>query len=130
MEISNQRREDEDSSAGGSAAKNVISLSEAMRAQPIQRGRWPTGLVDALPAAVYTTDAAGRLTYFNEAAATLWGNRPTLGTTEFCGSWRLYWPDGTPMDAATARWRSPCASRSRCAASKPSASGRTARACR
>jgi PAS domain S-box-containing protein len=99
MEISNQRREDEDSSAGGSADKNVISLTEAMRAQPIQRGRWPTGLVDALPAAVYTTDAAGRLTYFNEAAATLWGNRPTLGTTEFCGSWRLYWPDGTPMDA-------------------------------
>jgi hypothetical protein len=24
------------------------------------------------------------------------GVRPELGTGEFCGSWRLYWPDGTP----------------------------------
>jgi PAS domain S-box-containing protein len=51
----------------------------------------------ALPAAVYTTDAAGRLTYFNDAAVSLWGQRPQLGTSVFCGSWRLYWPDGTPM---------------------------------
>jgi PAS domain S-box-containing protein len=51
----------------------------------------------ALPAAVYTTDAAGRITFYNEAAAELWGVRPKLGTTEFCGSWKLYWPDGTPM---------------------------------
>ena len=50
-----------------------------------------------LPAAVYTTDAAGRITFYNEAAAKLWGVRPKLGTTEFCGSWKLYWPDGTPM---------------------------------
>ena len=50
-----------------------------------------------LPAAVYTTDAAGRITFYNEAAAELWGVRPKLGTTEFCGSWKLYWPDGTPM---------------------------------
>ena len=50
-----------------------------------------------LPTAVYTTDAAGRITFYNEAAAELWGVRPTLGTTEFCGSWKLYWPDGTPM---------------------------------
>ena len=50
-----------------------------------------------MPAAVYTTDAAGRITFYNEAAAKLWGVRPKLGTTEFCGSWKLYWPDGTPM---------------------------------
>ena len=54
-------------------------------------------LLGALPAAIYTTDAAGRLTYYNEAAAELWGYRPTLGTDEWCGSWKLYWPDGTPM---------------------------------
>jgi PAS domain S-box-containing protein len=23
--------------------------------------------------------------------------RPELGKSEFCGSWKLYWPDGTPM---------------------------------
>jgi PAS domain S-box-containing protein len=51
-------------------------------------------LVNALPAAIYTTDVAGRITYFNEAAAALWGCRPTLGESKFCGSWKLFWPDG------------------------------------
>jgi PAS domain S-box-containing protein len=54
-------------------------------------------LLDALPAAVYTTDAAGRITFFNQAAAELWGHRPELGRSEWCGSWRLRWPDGRPM---------------------------------
>jgi PAS domain S-box-containing protein len=52
-------------------------------------------VLDALPVAIYATDARGRITYFNEAAAALWGNRPELGRSEWCGSWRLYWPDGT-----------------------------------
>lgn len=52
-------------------------------------------VLDDLPAAIYTTDAKGRITYFNEAAATLWGCRPQLGKSEWCGSWKLYWPDGT-----------------------------------
>jgi PAS domain S-box-containing protein len=54
-------------------------------------------LLDALPAAIYTTDREGRITYYNEAAATLWGGRPTLGRSRWCGSWKLFWPDGTPM---------------------------------
>ena len=54
-------------------------------------------LLEALPAAVYTIDAAGRITFFNQAAADLWGCRPELGKSEWCGSWRLYWPDGRPM---------------------------------
>ena len=36
-------------------------------------------ILDELPAAIYVTDALGRITYFNEAAATLWGHRPTVG---------------------------------------------------
>lgn len=54
-------------------------------------------LIEALPAAVYTTDEAGRITYYNEAAVRLWGRRPELGADTWCGSWRLYRPDGTPM---------------------------------
>ncbi|WP_165820078.1 sensor histidine kinase [Microvirga sp. KLBC 81] len=54
-------------------------------------------LLDALPAAVYTTDAAGRITFYNEAAAELWGCQPELGKSEWCGSWLLFWPDGTPL---------------------------------
>jgi PAS domain S-box-containing protein len=56
-----------------------------------------THLLELLPAAVYMTDAAGRITFYNEAAADLWGCRPELGTSRWCGSWRLYWPDGRPM---------------------------------
>jgi PAS domain S-box-containing protein len=52
--------------------------------------------LEALGVAVYTTDAEGHITFFNEAAADLWGRRPELGE-ESCGSWKLYWPDGRPM---------------------------------
>ena len=54
-------------------------------------------VLEALPVAVYTTDAGGRITFFNEAAAALWGHRPKLGDAQWCGSWKLYWPDGTPL---------------------------------
>ena len=54
-------------------------------------------LLQALPVAVYATDAEGRIIFYNEAAAELWGHRPELGTDQWCGSWRLYWPDGRPM---------------------------------
>ena len=54
-------------------------------------------LVNALPAAVYTTDPCGRITYYNEAAAALWGCRPDLGTSDWRGSWKLFWPDGRIM---------------------------------
>ena len=53
--------------------------------------------IEALPAAVYMTDVEGRLTFYNEAAAALWGCRPELDETKFCGSWKLYWPDGTRL---------------------------------
>ena len=52
--------------------------------------------VDALGVALYTTDADGHLTYYNEAAVQLWGRRPAFGEL-WCGSWRLFWLDGRPM---------------------------------
>ncbi|MFU0507777.1 PAS domain-containing protein, partial [Pseudaminobacter sp. NGMCC 1.201702] len=54
-------------------------------------------LLDASTAAIYLTDDRGRITYYNEAAAALWGHRPILGTSEWCGSWKLRYPDGRPM---------------------------------
>ncbi len=57
----------------------------------------PGEFLNALPAAIYMTNADGRITYFNEAAAALWGRRPKLNADLWCGSWRLLWPDGTPM---------------------------------
>lgn len=56
-----------------------------------------TELLDTLPVAVYTTDAEGNITYYNEAAAQMWGHRPQLGSSKWCGSWKLYWPDGRPL---------------------------------
>jgi PAS domain S-box-containing protein len=54
-------------------------------------------LLEALPAAIYTTDAAGRITFYNQAAVDLSGRRPELGTDEWCVTWRLYNTDGTPL---------------------------------
>lgn len=54
-------------------------------------------LLEALPVAVYTTDAAGLITFYNRAAAELWGHHPELGKSAFCGSWKLYHPDGRPL---------------------------------
>ena len=71
---------------------------ERAKAPPICLGRVQLeDLIGALPAAIYTTDAAGRITFYNQAAAELWGCRPEIGKSEFCGSWKLYWPDGTPL---------------------------------
>ncbi|OQW30021.1 MAG: hypothetical protein A4E19_10700 [Nitrospira sp. SG-bin1] len=54
-------------------------------------------LVERMPAAMYTIDRDGRITFYNEQAAELWGRRPNLRDREdrFCGSHRLFWPDGT-----------------------------------
>ena len=54
-------------------------------------------MIDALPAAIYTTDAEGRITHFNPAAAAFAGRVPELGTDAWCVTWKLYYPDGTPM---------------------------------
>jgi PAS domain S-box-containing protein len=54
-------------------------------------------LLEALPAAIYTTDAAGRITYYNQAAVEFSGRRPILDSDEWCVTWRLFTPDGTPL---------------------------------
>jgi len=54
-------------------------------------------LLRALPVAVYTCDAEGRVTFFNRAAARLWGREPELSKDLWCGSWRIFKTDGTPM---------------------------------
>ena len=54
-------------------------------------------LLEGLPAAFYATDAEGYLTFYNQAAADLWGRRPKLGTDRWCGFWKLFSADSTPM---------------------------------
>ncbi len=74
-----------------------VSLKRGEKPETEERDQVFRDLLDALPAAVYTTDAAGRLTFFNQAAVDFWGRRPELGTSYWCGSWRLYWPDGAVL---------------------------------
>ncbi|MFC7398922.1 PAS domain S-box protein [Chelatococcus sp. GCM10030263] len=54
-------------------------------------------LLEALPAAIYKTDSAGRVTFYNQACIDFAGREPQLGTDHWCVTWRLHWPDGTPM---------------------------------
>ena len=53
-------------------------------------------LLDMLPAAAYTCDAAGRITYYNAHAIALWGRVPKMNDMAdvYCGSWRLYTTGG------------------------------------
>lgn len=57
-------------------------------------------MLESLPTPIYTTDAQGHVTFFNEAAADLAGRRPEIGIDQWCITWRLYRPDGTrlPLD--------------------------------
>ncbi|GAA0549297.1 sensor histidine kinase [Chitinophaga japonensis] len=50
-----------------------------------------------LHAAIYTCDAAGRIKLYNQAAVALWGRMPEPGRDLWCGSWKIYYTDGTPM---------------------------------
>jgi hypothetical protein len=54
-------------------------------------------LAEGLADPVYTTDAAGYLTYYNPAAQRLWGWQPPAGRQQWCGSWRLFRPSGAPL---------------------------------
>ena len=54
-------------------------------------------VLDALPAAVYMTDPARKIIYYNRAAAELAGRTPEIGKDEWCVTYRLRTPDGTPL---------------------------------
>lgn len=53
-----------------------------------------TELLKVLPVAIYTTDADGFLTFYNDAAAEFWGQRPELGRTRWSGAHRFYSTSG------------------------------------
>jgi PAS domain S-box-containing protein len=81
------------------ASKIARDITEQKRAEAALRDneRRLNELLSTIPAAIYTTDAAGKITYYNEAAVDFAGRRPILGSDEWCVSLKLYWPDGTPL---------------------------------
>jgi PAS domain S-box-containing protein len=56
-------------------------------------------LLEALPIAVYTCNAQGRITFYNKAAAELWGREPEVGKDFWCGSWKIYHTDNQTLMA-------------------------------
>jgi PAS domain S-box-containing protein len=59
----------------------------------------PGVLFDLLPTAIYVCEQDGLVLRYNRRAAELWGRWPKPGDPEerFCGSFRMYRPDGTLM---------------------------------
>lgn len=76
----------------------IQDVTEAKRMEDRLRAseRHMRDLLEALPAAVYTTDAGGRITFYNKAAVEMAGRTPEAGE-QWCVTWRLYNPDGTPL---------------------------------
>ena len=56
-------------------------------------------LTSLMPAAVYSCDEEGRITFFNRRAAEIWGREPKLNDNreKYSGSVRLLRPDGTQI---------------------------------
>jgi PAS domain S-box-containing protein len=77
-------------------ARNITERKETQR-KLLESEQRLQDLLAAIPAAIYTTDADGRITYFNDAAVELAGRTPTLGSDEWCVTWKLYNPDGSPL---------------------------------
>lgn len=71
-----------------------------IKAEMAEGGAIVRQVLDSLPAAIYTTDAKGRITYYNRAAVELAGREPLLGSDEWCVTWKLFNADGTPLPHA------------------------------
>jgi PAS domain S-box-containing protein len=83
---------------GGETMPLVSHLIQAITA--LTRGEIEfRSLLENLPAAAYTCDTQGLITYFNKQAVKLWGREPALNdlVDRFCGSFRLFAPDGAPI---------------------------------
>lgn len=78
---------------------DVTDLIEA-RAQLREKDEQLRRVLDALPAAVYTTDAGGKISYYNRAAAELAGREPEIGKDEWCVTFRLFTADGRELPHA------------------------------
>src|SRR6478672_4968657 len=54
-------------------------------------------MLDELPVPIYTTDATGKVTYWNRACVDFAGREPKLGEDRWCVTWQLYTTTGEPL---------------------------------
>lgn len=89
-------REDRDEELIVLAIEDVSERKESENTAR-QGARFLKDLIDALPGAVYTTDANGLITSYNPAAVKLWGREPQLGVDRWHGALRMYRADGASL---------------------------------
>ncbi|MCG6574759.1 PAS domain S-box protein [Pseudomonas sp. AF32] len=73
-----------------------VTATQRMEQKIRESERHMRNLLEALPAAVYTTDAQGCITFYNRAAVELSGRTPQLGDL-WCVTWKLFNTDETPL---------------------------------
>ncbi|HXM32598.1 MAG TPA: PAS domain-containing sensor histidine kinase [Chthoniobacterales bacterium] len=81
------------------SSENIINFAAASATSANARNgelRY-RALFDLVPVAVYTTDAEGVIQEFNRCALELWGRTPERNVEKYCGSFKMFRPDGTPM---------------------------------
>jgi len=77
-------------------SSNASHTGPAARPNASAQANYDTiDLIEDLPVAIYICDKEGRITFFNHAAAQLWGREPEIGKELWCGSWKIYNTDGT-----------------------------------
>ncbi|HYE53947.1 MAG TPA: PAS domain S-box protein [Chitinophagaceae bacterium] len=76
--------------------QDITALKEAELALRESEAKY-RNLIHTLETPLYTTDADGRITLFNKAAADLWGRNPEIGKDLWCGSYRIFNPDGSDL---------------------------------
>ena len=54
-------------------------------------------MLDELPVPIYTTDTAGKVTYWNRACVDFAGREPKLGEDRWSVAWQLYTTTGEPL---------------------------------
>ena len=54
-------------------------------------------LIEKLPVAVYMCDVEGRIVFYNNEAANLWGRIPDPGKDKWCGSFKIFRHDGSDL---------------------------------
>ncbi len=77
----------------GSLESAEILLGAALEAVASEGDEMHQAL-NALPAAIYVTDAEGRISFYNHACVPLAGRVPQAGVDQWCVTWKLYTLDG------------------------------------
>ena len=76
-------------------AQAETHLNSALAA--ISEGSDWRAILDRLPVPIYTVDAHGAVTYWNQACVDFAGRQPKLGKDRWCITWKTYTTTGTPL---------------------------------